>query len=104
MVPGHQPVESECCWRPGGDHRAGPIVICGERFAVGAIHELELLPGTHERIIARLEREEHRHMARCVGPENQEVAVLRGADEHMCRLAGLEGVFGAQPHLDWGII
>ena len=66
--------------------------------------DLELAASGCGRVGAGIGREQHPHVARCVGTEYDNVAILRSLDVDARALARNEGVVRAQRDLDWRII
>src|SRR6266566_1962062 len=78
---------------PGGEHRAGPVVVVHhKRVAIRSTAQLLPLPAANEVVVSRIEREQHAHAAIRIGVQDDEVSILRGLDVDARAVAGRKPV------------
>src|SRR6266566_3079715 len=78
---------------PGGEHRAGPVVVVHhKRVAIRSTAQLLPLPAANEVVVSRIEREQHAHAAIRIGVQDDEVSILCGLDVDARAVAGRKPV------------
>ena len=78
MIAAHERVELEGRRRAGSEHQARALALVDvERLTVAPAAHLDRLAAAHERVVARVEREQHPHPAVGVGAQHDDVAVVR---------------------------
>src|SRR5437667_8400288 len=105
VVAAHELVELERGFRPGGKDNAGALaVVHVERLAIAATAHLDGLMPAHERVVARIEREQHAHAPVRIGAEDDDIAVIGEPDVHPGLVAASEIIVVVEPDFDGGII